>query len=331
MAIALLMNPASVGDVCVLGDEGLRGRVSGITRMVDRAKALAPDLVLYVHMQLWAMEVGTGLTFRAWASRNARHPKLRDGLESLLRVCSQGPYLDALRVDADRQAMHVEPSIASVPELTRETVVHGLRAMLADDDLQALMLSVGAHALETLPEPRYHATRGTQRVELPNLRSESDVETSLAATEFGSRDEVLEAVRRHSPRVRFLPECERLLRRAHIDVPLTKLFRALCGLDACAEARLAGEDDHRGAYTRRTGIECSGESSTKRSKPSLRRQFLFKLPGETERRFFGDHAKVGESTRIHFFVLDSAEGRPDASGVERDVTIWVGRIDKHPK
>lgn len=331
MATALLMNPASVGDVCVLGDEGLRSRGSGITRMMDRAKVLAPDLILYVHVQLWAMEVGDGLTFRVWASRSAHHPKLRDGLESLLRVCDRGPYLDELKVDWDGQAMDVEPSIADAPKLTRETVVHGVCAMFADEDLKALMLSVGAHALEMLPEPKYHATRGTRRVELPNLRNENDVETSLIETEFASRDQVLEAVRRHSPRVRFLPECERHLRRAHIDVPLTKLFRALCGLDACAEARLAGEDDHRGAYTRRTGIECSGESSTKRSKPSLRRQFLFKLPGETERRFFGDHAKVGESTRIHFFVLDSAEGRPDASGVEREVTIWVGRIDKHPK
>lgn len=331
MATALLMNPASVGDVCVLDEEGLRSRIRGIMRMMDRAKALAPDLVLYVHMQLWAMEVGEGLTFRGWASRSAHHPKLRDGLESLLRVCDRGPYLDALKVAGDWQAMNVEPSIAGAPELTRETVEHGFRAMLADEDLQALMLSVGTHALESLPEPRYHATCGTQRVELPNLRNESDVETTLVETEFASRDEVLDAVRRHSPRVRFLPECERLLRRAHIDVPLTKLFRALCGLDACAEARLAGDDDHRGAYTRRTGIECSGESSTKRSNPSLRRQFLFKLPGEMEKRFFGDHAKVGESTRIHFFVLDSAEGRHDAIGVEREVTVWVGRIDKHPK
>ena len=142
MATALLMNPASVGDVCVLGDEGLRSRVSGIMRMMDRAKVLAPDLILYVHVQLWAMEVGDGLTFRVWASRSAHHPKLRDGLESLLRVCDRGPYLDELKVDWDGQAMDVEPSIADAPKLTRETVVHGVCAMFADEDLKALMLSV---------------------------------------------------------------------------------------------------------------------------------------------------------------------------------------------
>ena len=331
MATALLMNPASVGDVCSLDDEGLRGRVGAITRMVDRAKALAPDLVMYVHAELWAMSVDDGLGFHTWACRSAHDPRLRDGLESLLRICVGGPYLDALSVDAQEVELHVEPSIEGSPRLTRETVRHGLNAMLADEDLRALVLSVGEYAAQTLPGPEYHGKRDDRRAQLPNLRVEGDVEAIFVETEFASREDVLEAVRRRAPRVRFVPECERALHRAHIDVPYNKLFQALCGLDACIEARLAGEDDYRGAYTRRTGIECSGESGTKQRKPSLRRQFLFKIPGESETRFFGDHAKVGKSTRIHFFLLDRSDDRRDPNEGRREVTIWVGRIDKHPK
>jgi hypothetical protein len=130
------------------------------------------------------------------------------------------------------------------------------------------------------------------------------------------------------PRVRFLDRVAKRIDRAEVDVSLPKLFDALRGLEDYAKAIEEGNSPKL-AYEASTGIEVSDESATVHSHPNLRRQLEFQVPGEDRHAFFGYHAKIGYSTRIHFVYRMRTVGTTDRP--RKECTVWVGRIDGHPK
>lgn len=328
MTQALVLNPMVASQLSQLEADAVSERVLAIKEAVDRALTLRSEALLYVPAGLWSIDVGDGTPFQAWASKRARMPRLTAPLELLLRVCSHGPFYEALPDDGQGPVAGVSPSIEASPGPAQACILRTLLALHSDEEAEAWVLSPDPPSAHALSEPKYVGHRGGLDKALQNLRSEADANRALATTSLQTRDEVLDAVQVQTQHVRFERTLRKRLSRAALDVSLEKLYAALIALDACAEARLADEADYRAAYTTRSGIECSGESTTVRTKPSLKRQFAFRLPGLGQIHAF-DHSKVGKSTRIHFYLQETPAD--SGRGIERTATVWVCRIDKHPK
>lgn len=301
------------------------GEVMGVLR---RARRTWPNAALFVHDDLWRVPAEPDTPFRTWASRNAGRPELRDLVQNLLRACDAGPYLSGLPVDDLGPPDDIEPWPAEASSSVVEVVERGLHHRLAFPGALAWVLSIGSDAL---PDAEYRGPRGVAEARLANLltpMAAGDALTEAVTGELATRRAVLDRVAKGCPRVRFLDRVAKGIDRALVDVPLPKLYAALAGLEAYALA-IEEERSPKHAYEAETGIEVSDESTTVHSNPNLRRQLEFQVPGEAAKAVFGYHAKVGYSTRIHFVYRQRTVDTDD--GPRTECTVWVGRIDEHPR
>jgi hypothetical protein len=328
--ISLLFNHGLVEGVAYRPADVTGRAAVEVLRVVDHARRLWPDSRFYVHDELWPAKAARDLPFRTWAAQNASAPDLRDCVRQLLQVCDQGPFLSSLPRDGKDGPAEIVPFPEKASDTVFEVVELGLHHRLAHPDARAWVLSFGNGAL-VLPDPEWSGKRAEATVTLPNLRNRDEASRQLedaAASELGSRLDVLERVRVAAPRVHFLDRVPKGIQSAHIDVPPPRLFRALVGLDLFAAAMERGDPPVQ-AYQDATGVEVSDESATFYQQPNRRRQVEFTIPGETSRTVFGWHAKVGQSTRIHFTWRQGTYAGPD--GPVEGLILWVGRIDKHPQ
>lgn len=328
--ISLLFNHGLVEGVAYRPADVTGRATVEVLRAVEHARRLWPDSRFYVHDDLWRAEAAPDVPFRIWAAQNASTPDLRDCVRQLLQVCDQGPFLSSLPRDGKDGPAEIVPFPEKASDTVFDVVERGLHHRLAHRGARAWVLSFGNGAI-VLPDPEWSGKRAEATATLPNLRNRDEARRQLddaAASELGSRLDVLERVRVAAPRVRFLDCVPKGIKSAHIDVPLPRLFRALVGLEVYAAAMERGEPPVP-AYQDATGIDVSDESATFHQQPNRRRQVEFTIPGESSKTLFGWHSKVGQSTRIHFKCTLGTYNGPD--GPVDGLIIWIGRIDKHPQ
>jgi hypothetical protein len=325
--VALLLNHAIVDGMATRRDDTVE-HLKALRRTLDAARRVNPEAALYVHDNLWQRTPDGAVDLHTWSSRQLNVASWKDALLGLLQACTEGPYLSSLLCDSVGPPTAIAPTI-SRPDL--ECVVsRGLHHRLSHEDHVAYVLSYGK-AGEELPDAQYEGTRNFCCVILPNHLDEhaaSKALDKLARENLATRRDVLKHVESTCPNVRILDRVHKNIDSAHIDVPLGKLLSALCGFEEYARATAEGGVPKQ-IYEGFTGIEISDESAGVYNKPSRRKQLEFEVPGYGK-KVFGYHSKVGASTRIHVWCSVDVEKRPDGSE-RRVATVWIGRIDAHPK
>ncbi len=323
----LLLNHSFLEGVAA--DRAAPGRLRDVLvelgETIARTRRVRGEATLHVHRGLASHDVGANRIFVEWAHEYSRSPKWRDLIQPLIELGS-GPFLDQLETDDDPSPEDSEPSCQETPGWLRDLVLgaghHGLARCR-----RAWILSFGPCRYLTAREYRF--VRADRTAAVDNLRSGPEAraaEEDLAKSRVRSTREVLDEAAAHATRVVVLDSARRSADKWDLDCNPERLFDAIIGLDAYAEALDAGQprDTAATTYQLRTSVEMSQEKGNTLKRPSVRRTRMFHLPDGTE-ELFDMHAKPGSRTRVHIY----GRREPlDGAGTER-TRVYIGHCGNH--
>ncbi|MCP4155269.1 MAG: hypothetical protein GY757_46515 [bacterium] len=258
---------------------------------------------LHVHENFWnlSLQSGTLLEYlRKVSKRTLAKPVI-------LALINNGPHYH------EHDSI---PGLTIVPQVGKSTFGERLLHICYSDNQEYILSLSGEQVLTSLtyklstPECKFDVFNFPGKLSLLRKLEESP--------EFASIDEAFEQIDDSRPAITILSSARKSSRKHNFKGSLKDVYRAIIALESELDLVLQGlpETKRKELYLQKTGFEISGESSWVRDNPKYRafREFVPEGKGKV---FFEWHIKIGNETRIHYF-LDKEEKK-----------IIIGHCGKH--
>lgn len=271
-----------------LEEPDLRAGLHEVIQLTARARDESHGMRFYEMLWETALRDGRSLREYLYGLPNT------DDLKGVLPYINQGPYY---RNQGLRKELVIDPEVPSGS--FQETLLHAC----CIDQQQFILSRTCEHKLQS---DSYILQEGECTSEVYNLRGLGALGAHLDGLRKFNRigDVFQELDNGRWPGIRILRDAERSARGHNFLNHLHLVFKALTALEEVELVHVLREDvpetERIRLFRQATGLRISKESPTTMADPYFRRQREFVVDGE--RRLFEWHVKIGNHTRIHYYV-----------------------------
>lgn len=270
---------------------------------ITELKNVLGAIPLYVYEYFWSLQIQSG-TLRSFLA----HRHNQDSAKVIiLALMHNGPHFHDSPLDED---VTITPGIGKSG--FGEKLLH-----TCFSDRQEYILSLSEE--NVLVHSIYTVTGAKCSISIINILGIKGLRGKLQGQlVFHSIDDVFREITRSYPSIVLLPSAGKSARKHNFKGAFHDVYKTVTALEKELSLLLEGVPDQQRMerFRRDTGCEISGESPEVLQNPKYRKYREFVL-GSKGKVLFEWHIKIGNETRIHFFI-DSEEKK-----------IYIGHCGKH--
>ncbi len=273
-----------------------------IVEIAQLKNAIGP-IPLYVYQHFWSLKIQSG-TLRAFVSH--RHNRERAKVV-ILALMHNGPHFYD---SPSAEDITITPGIDKPGFGTK--LLH-----ICFNDRQEHVLSLAGE--KVLTHDFYTAASTGDSIGIVNLVGIGSLRHQLQSQlVFHSIDDVFREITRSNPSIEILAGAEKTARRHNFKGAYHDVYKTITALEKELSLLIEGVPDRQRMerFFQQTGFEISGESPEVLQNPRYRKHREFVVPSKGN-TLFEWHIKIGNETRIHFFIDKEAK------------KIYIGHCGKH--